>query len=149
MSASFGMSWPAKRWPPSYFADVARELAATGAAIEDARNVIKIRDGFERLKPDDSNHVLRPLALVLPDTDAESVAPTLTVIRAKRGTDLHEALSESHARLDELLVEPIAVVYPNISGRVIANQQALDAMLNELRASISEQLSHGKKVRLE
>ena len=122
------------------------ELAAGGESVEAARAEVKMREGFSTLNSDDSNYVLSPLSQVMPDTDATSLTPPLSVLRARRGADLSEALEESHARLDELL-QVVVVVKHGLNGKMIHSQEQLDAALESLRKQVSEQLSRGKEVR--
>ena len=132
----------------AYRAERRSELEKLSQAVEDARLRIKSRDGFEKLDADQSNAVLRPFALVVPNTDAESTHPPLSLLHARRGTGLADALDEAHAVLDDIQ-EVVVVVRHRMSGKIIKSQADLDAALEELRKVISERLSQGKEVRLQ
>jgi hypothetical protein len=120
---------------------------------EEARAAVKGRPGFERLKADDTHHVLRPIADARFDTTAEAYAPSLVDLRDRWKGRLDAAVQESNDRLDEKLTEgpkptPVVKIATNLAGKEIATREQLRAVLTELETRVGAQIDRGLRVRL-
>jgi hypothetical protein len=121
-------------------------------AAENVRRAIKARDGFATLTADQSHHVLRPITESLTNSDEAAVSPPLIQLRDGYLQALGKAEEDANARLDAILSqgkEPmIRKVEHQLRNREIRDVAELEAVLEELRTRISEQLKAGGRVRL-
>ncbi|MDH5674430.1 MAG: BREX system P-loop protein BrxC [Myxococcales bacterium] len=135
------------------YVDARRRLIQhNGDLAEAARARIKSRDGFAVLTADQSHSVLRPLAEALVATDAQATSPGLTNLRDAAPHALERAEEEANERLDQILSEGDKPVVQKLalglSNREIRSEAELDALLEELRARVLEQLKQGRRVRI-
>ncbi len=135
-----------------YIAERQRLLTWQGREAELARARVKSRDGFSTLTADDAHRVLRPLALAMTDTTPEAVAPTLTALKDPFLTALRKAEDTANDLLDDLLSagdKPlIARVDLRLRHREVATPADVEALLEDIRRRLLEQLRTGARVRL-
>jgi len=119
---------------------------------EAARARIKARDGFSTLTGEQSHRVLRPLALAVTDTSAEAIAPPLALLKAPFALALREAEDLANDRLDEILSEGekplITRVDLRLRNREVASEADVEALVDEIRQRLLEQVHSGARVRL-
>jgi hypothetical protein len=142
------------------YVEIRRGLLATqGTEAEAAQSRVKIRSGFERLSPDETQRVLRPIKEAIQDTSPEAVAPTLVELRDRFPRRLAEGEERANDTLDDLLSRaasvtttkkraPIVKVETRLAGREIESPEQLDAALAEVRERVVAQLDRGARVRL-
>jgi hypothetical protein len=103
---------------------------------DDARARVKVREGFEKLTPDQSHKVLRPIREAIIDTDAEAVAPTLVELRNDFPPRLADAVERANDALDDELSDKdrreVVKVQVGLHGRELTSDAQLDAMLREI-----------------
>lgn len=135
-----------------YIAERQRLLQQQELLAEAARGRVKARDGFATLTGDQSHQVLRPLAEALVDTTPEAVAPPLAALADPFVLALERAEAEANDRLDELLSEGdkplITRLDLRLRNREVATEADVEALVNEVRARLLEQVKAGARVRL-
>ncbi|GMU52133.1 MAG: hypothetical protein AMXMBFR33_12790 [Candidatus Xenobia bacterium] len=108
-----------------------------------------LRDGFNKLKSEQSDHVLRPLREARCTTTPEATSPALAFLRDSVPAQLRHADEEANRRFDEIVQHVVIVpLRVKTTGREFNNLQELEAFLQELRDRISAQLKEGVRVRL-
>ena len=128
-----------------------RLLLTNGELEETVRGQIKGREGFATLTADQSNHVLRPIAVALPNTTEEAVSPALIDLRgahialARAEEDANENLDKILSEGDEPQVRKVAV---RLRNREIKSQADLDTVIDEIRSRVEPELREGRRVRL-
>ncbi len=139
----------------------AREALLT--SLEDNAEQVRIRvkgqDGFSTLTGEQSHHVLRPIAVAVPTTSAEAVAPTLTALRDSALLALQRAEEEALARLRELTAPPIVeppgeptnvpVRVAGPRGRVVRTEAEVEQVVGDLRAKLLVVVRGGKVARID
>ncbi len=127
-----------------------RLLLVQEALADQARTRIKTRDGYSVLTGDQSHRVLRPITLACSDTDAETSDPDLLSLDAPFLVRLQRAVDEANTILDELISHktPIVKVPLGLWGREVKTEADVDAIVNELRERLLEQLKTGAHLRL-
>jgi hypothetical protein len=127
-------------------------LARHEAEAEDARNRIKLRPGFEKLKPEQSHSVLRPLADAPFVTNEDAVAPSLGALLERFPGRLGEKIEEANVRLDEelesLLKKPVRPVQLPLHGRELESRAQLKTLLDEIEDQLAPLLDQNVRVRL-
>lgn len=120
--------------------------------VEDARGVIRRREGFSTLTADQAHEVLRPLNAAATDTSAEAVAPPLAALRDPFVVALRRAEDQAGLRLDELRSKHTNALYTKVDleirNREIRNEADVEALVEEIRKRLLEQLRSGSRVRL-
>lgn len=143
---------PVARIHERYLAERASILGQQEHRAEAAREAIKRRSGFERLGPDASHHVLRPITEALWDTTADAIAPRLDQLRDGFPKRLESGEETANARLDDALevldARPVVRVAISLRGRVIETRADLDALLREIEGRLREPLEKQKRVRI-
>lgn len=136
----------------SYVAERSRLLEWQGVQVAAARARLKARDGFSTLSADQSNHVLRPLALALTETTPEAVAPPLSALKDAFTGTLERAEDQANDHLDDILSEGqkplVKRVDLQLRNRDIVTEADVDALVDEVRKRLMEQLRSGARVRL-
>lgn len=120
---------------------------------EQARSRVKGRTGFSTLTSDQSGKVLRPLNNVATDTSAEAVAPALNELKDSFELQLQRAEEEANETLDQILSEGdkplISRVDLKLYNREVASEADVDALVDEIRSRLMEQIRAGVRVRLQ
>jgi hypothetical protein len=116
------------------------------------RDCLKQRQGFEKLKSDQSHHVLRPMTEALYATTPDALRPTLVQLRDTAISKLHEAEHEANERLDSILAQSTATQVIRLplllSGREVSTREEVDMLLHELRERLLAQLKENTRIRL-
>lgn len=119
---------------------------------EAARSRIRARTGFSTLTADQSHHVLRPLTKAVTDTTADAVAPALTALADPFRLALQRAEDEANHLLDDILSAGdrplIATVDLRLRNREVATEADVQALVDEIRSRLLEQVRAGTRVRL-
>jgi len=127
-------------------------LNKQGREIDKAQDRIRSIAGFERLSPEQSHRVLKPILEAQPDTTPEAVSPSLVALRDGFASRIGPAEERARDQLDEernkTADRKITKVEANIQGREIENLEQLRAMFRELEERIGPLLAKGDKVRL-
>jgi hypothetical protein len=120
--------------------------------VEAARGRIKARNGFSTLTAEQAHRVLRPLTQATTDTAAEAVAPPLVDLKDPFTVALGRAEDRANDLLDEILSEGkkplIARVDLHLRNREVATEADVQALIDEIRARLLEQVRAGTRVRL-
>ncbi len=124
-------------------------LSRQNELFKELRGRLVLREGYNKLHPDEADSVLRPLREARCDTTAEAISPPLAFLRDSVPNRLHEALEEANRKLDEVLQHVTVVqVKIQVKGREFASEQEVDAWLAELRQRLLAQLQSGVRVRV-
>lgn len=151
-----------QRLREAYSAERAKLLRWQEQMTEQARNRLKAREGFSLLTADQSHRVLRPFAQVTMITTPEAISPSLAMLKDPFEVALRRADEEANDLLDKFRSDsrddsragdtpPRMMVKfeTNLRNREINTEAELEAVINELRARILEQLRNGVRVRLQ
>lgn len=124
-----------------------------GQEVEQARMRLKGRKGFSTLTADQSHRVLRPLTSALTDTTEEAVAPSLVELKDPFLLHLQRAETQANDLLDEILSEgdrPIITrVDLQLHNRELATEADVEALVDEIKLRLLEQIRAGVRVRLQ
>jgi hypothetical protein len=128
-------------------------LDAHAQLLERAMDGLKRRPGFEKLDADDRHLVLRHLREgASPGTDERAIVPALEalegLLEAKRESAEQKALLALDSILESKGETPVVEVALDLGGREIADPEALERLLNELRSRILHELEAHHRVRL-
>jgi len=127
-------------------------LAGNAAQAEEVRTRVKIRADFRDLDPSEQAHVLAPINSALCDTTAEAVAPELSFLRDSVPARLREAEGQAQQRLDDLIArkkDQHVVAFPlAVHGRELATEADVEALLDELRERLVQQLKANTRIRI-
>jgi hypothetical protein len=136
----------------AYAAERRRLLQWQEREAEGVRTRIKGREGFSTLTADQAHLVLRPLEQALSDTDAEAVAPSLVDLRDPFLIHLRRADDAANEKLDAILSEGIRPLIASIDlalrNRELSTEADIDALVNEIRGRLLDQIRAGMRVRL-
>ena len=135
-----------------YSAERQRLLQWQEQQAEAARGRVRARDGFSTLTADQAHSVLRPFTGAVTDTTAEAVAPPLTALADPFTLALQRAESQANDLLDEILSAGdrplIARVDLQLRNREVATEADVQALVEEIRGRLLEQVRAGARVRL-
>jgi hypothetical protein len=135
-----------------YVAERRRLLQWQEQQAELARARLAARDGFSTLTGDQSHQVLRPLAQTATDTTAEAIAPSLVSLKDPFNLALQRAEDQANEFLDAILStgeKPlIAQVDLRLRNREVATESDVQALVDEIKARLLEQVRAGARVRL-
>jgi hypothetical protein len=113
---------------------------------------VKARDGFSTLTGEQSHRVLRPFASTVTDTTAEAIAPPLVSLTDPFALALRRAEDQANDLLDEILSEGekplIARVDLRLRNREVATEADVQALVDEIKNRLLEQVRAGARVRL-
>lgn len=127
-------------------------LARQETEAEAARERLKARDGFNRLSPDASHRVLRPVAEALFATAEDAAQPELSDMVARFPARLTRAVEDADARLDEelekILAKPIKPVRLKVQGRELETRDQLKTFLREIEDELGPLVDQGVRVRV-
>ena len=137
------------------YAEVRLELI--GRAEKDAearRQRVKLRDGFNRLSPEQVEHVLRPFREALGAPDPHAVHPSLSALRDGPAVQLPKAQTRADQELDRFIEQldrvRVVTLYTELHGRELSTPAEVDTLLEELRERLVAQLKSGKvRIRLQ
>ena len=119
---------------------------------EQARARIRMRDGYSTLPSEKGHNVLRPINVSTNDTTAESIAPALRDLRDPFTVRLLAAEEQANRTLDEYLSggsKPMIVpVDLSLHNREVKSEADVDALVEEIRERLLQQLRRGQRVRL-
>jgi len=129
-----------------------RRLAEQQTQAEEVREQIKSMPGVSELDADARHALLRPVTKALDENGPEAVAPSLKALldgfpARLRGVVEH-AQEEVDALRDAQSGEVVVKVTMEIRNREIRSVADVDALLDEIRTRLMEQLDKGQKVRL-
>jgi len=96
--------------------------------------------------------VLRPINSAMTDTSPEAIAPTLVGLRDPFLLLLSRAVEEANSRLDEILNKDrqrtITRVDLRLQNREVETEADVEALVNEIRQRLLEQVRAGVRIRL-
>jgi hypothetical protein len=134
-----------------YLTERQRLLQWQEQLAEAARGRLKAREGFITLTGEQSHSVLRPIALAVTDTTAEATAPPLISLRDPFVLALQRAEDKANDLLDGILSEGdklLTRVDLQLRNREVATEADVQALVDEIRERLIEQLRTGARVRL-
>ncbi|MGY1900770.1 BREX system P-loop protein BrxC [Nocardia gipuzkoensis] len=136
----------------TYLAERQRLLQWQEQQAETMRARVKARDGFSTLTGEQSHRVLRPFALAVTDTTAEAVAPPLVSLTDQFALKLRNAEDQANDILDQILSEGekplITRVDLRLHNREVASEADVQALVDEIKHRLLEQVRAGSRVRL-
>ena len=136
----------------AYRAERIRLLEWQEKQSEQIRASVRMRDGFSTLSTDKAHNVLRPINDAATNTSAEAIAPALRDLREPFIVRLQNAKIAADRLLDQYLSDgPNPVIVPmdlSLHNREIKNEKDVDALLEEIRERLLEQLRNGQRIRL-
>jgi hypothetical protein len=135
-----------------YSAERQRLLQWQERQAEEARSRLRARSGFSTLTADQAHRVLRPFTGAVSDTTAEAVAPPLTALADPFTLALQRAENQANDILDEILSEGnsplIARIDLQLRNREVVTEADVQALVEEIRGRLLEQVRAGARVRL-
>lgn len=137
------------------YREVRLDLIERAEKDADARRErVKLRDGFNRLSPEQVEHVLRPFREALGSPDPNAVQPPLNVLRDSLAVHLPKAETKAHQELDRFIQEidrvRVVAVRTDLKGRELTSPADVDLLVRELRERLLDMLDGGKvRIRLE
>jgi hypothetical protein len=136
----------------AYAVERTRLLEWQEQQAEQVRAQVTMRDGYSTLSSDKAHNVLRPINTATTDTTADAVAPALRDLRDPFTVRLQEAGRKANALIDGYLSEgPEPMIVPvdlSLHNREIKTEEDIDALVDEIRERLLEQLRSGQRVRL-
>jgi uncharacterized protein YigA (DUF484 family) len=136
----------------AYTTERQRLLQYQEQEAERARSRVKLRHGFSTLTADQAHQVLRPLSRAVTETTVEAIAPRLIDLKDPFSLALRRAEDQANDILDELLSagdQPlIARVQLDLRNRELQTEADVEALLDEIRKRLLEQIRAGARVRL-
>ncbi len=136
----------------AYSAQRKRLLEWQEQQAEQSRGRIRMRDGYSTLSTEKSHNVLRPINDATTDTTVDAVAPVLRDLKDRFTVDLQEAEKVANKLLDDYLsggTNPIIVpVDLSLQNRELKTKEDVEALVDEIRERLLEQLRTGQRIRL-
>ena len=139
----------------AYVQERKRLLESQEREAEQARKRVKARDGFATLSAEHSHQVLRPITQAQTETTAEAVAPSLAALKDPFLLALQRGEEAANERLDDILSEgpddtaPLIVkVNLALKNREVRTEAEVDALVQEIRGRLMEQVRAGARVRI-
>jgi hypothetical protein len=136
----------------AYVDERRRRIAHQDALAEQAREVIKALPDMARVSADERHAVLRPIAAAVRETTDEAIAPTLAQILDGLAARLEEAKVAARDLLDSVQRDATGEVTVKVTfeirDREIRSEKDVEALLDEIRTRLLDQLKKGPKVRL-
>jgi hypothetical protein len=142
-----------QRLSTDYRSARAAVLAAHDARLEKAVERLKLREGVDRLDPDQRHQILRPIKEGgAHNTDDRAVEPPLQGLAVLLADRLDKGETRALAELDALLEsigeKPTKEIPIQLSGREIKSESELDYWLQDLKRRVLLELAAGHRVRL-
>lgn len=135
-----------------YSAERQRLLQWQEQQTEAARGRVRARDGFSTLTADQAHSVLRAFTGAVTDTTVEAVAPPLIALADPFTIALQRAEDKANDLLDEILSagnKPLIVpIDLQLRNREVATEADVQALVEEIRERLLEQVRTGTRVRL-
>jgi hypothetical protein len=137
-----------------YRAERQRLLRWQEEQVEAARARIRARNGYTTLTSDQAHRVFSPLTRAATDTTDEAIAPSLAELGDPFLMRLHRAEEEANDILDGILTDdtvPIIRVElgARLRNRELSSTADIDALVNEIRNTLMEQINAGARIRLQ
>jgi len=136
----------------AYTSERQRLLQRQEQDAELARGRVKLREGFSTLTGDQSHQVLRPFARAVTDTTAEAIAPPLVALKEPFSLALGRAEDQANDILDEILSagdKPLITrLHLDLRNRELQSEADVEALLDEIRKRLLEQIRAAARVRL-
>lgn len=127
-------------------------LARQEQLASDARSRVKQQEGFSKLSPDEQHRVLRPIQGAVKETTDQAIAPNLQSLHLGCKERMQEAEQHAIAALDELSAQKgndvVVKVSLSLRNREIRNRADVDALLDEIRTRLLDQLNKNEKARI-
>ena len=119
---------------------------------ENARGRVKLRPDFSMLSADQSHSILRILDGAIDDTTEEAIAPTLSDLQDPFTVRLQRAEEQANDKLDEILSEGDQPIVRKVSlglhNREVKDEADVNAIVEEIREHLMEQLEPGVRIRI-
>lgn len=135
-----------------YIAERRRLLEWQEQESEAARLRVKRREGFSALTGEKSHAVLRPIQEAVVSTSEDALAPALIALRDPFLQSLERAEDRANEILDGVLSEgiqkPIRRVDLGLRNREVASEEDVEALVDEIKTRLLEQIRAGARVRL-
>jgi len=136
----------------SYQTERSRILQWQGQQIEAAGKRLRQRDGFSTLTSEKSHGLLKILEGAADNTTPTAIAPSLSQLQDPFTLRLQRAEVEANEKLDKLLSEgdkPLIVPMDlSLHNREIKTEADVDALVDEIRERLMQQVKSGQRVRL-
>lgn len=136
----------------AYHAERTRVLEWQEQQAELARGRIRMREGYSTLPSDKGHNVIRPINDSPTKTDAASIAPALRDLKDPFTVRLQTAEEAANRLLDEYLSsgsKPMIVpVDLSLHNREIKTEADVEALVDEIRERLMQQLRSGQRIRL-
>ncbi len=136
----------------AYSAERKRLLEWQEQESEQARARVTMRDGFSTLPTDKTHNVLRPINDSTTDTTPDAIAPKLRALKEPFIVRLHDGERKANELLDGYLSEgPDPMIVPldlSLHNREIKTEEDVEALVQEIRERLLEQLHSGQRIRL-
>jgi hypothetical protein len=135
-----------------YLAERTQLLQWQEQHVEAARSRIKSSATFSTLTGEQSHAVLRPLSMAVTDTTAEAIAPSLAALRDPFLLTLQRAEDHANELLDRIrdaghksLTQRVDL---RLHNREVVSEADVEALVEEIRSRLLEQVRAGVRVRL-
>lgn len=136
----------------AYQVERSRILEWQGLQIEAVKKVLRQRDGFSTLTSEKSHGLFKILEAAADNTTPAAIAPALSQLQDPFSLRLERARVEANAKLDKLFSEgdrPLIVpMQLALHNREIKTEADVEALLDELRERLMQQVKSGHRVRL-
>ena len=141
----------------AYFTERGALIDAQQDRVDEARKRVKARQGFSTLSADRSNLVLRSfVAATAHAEERDATSPALAALRDQLTLALQQAEEKANERLDELLAELEDADKPkltrkldlNLRHREVSTEAEIDALVEEVRKRLLDQIKAGVRVRI-
>lgn len=150
----------------AYSGERQRLMAWQESMAEQSRASVKSRAHFETLTNDQRHKVLRPLALAITNTTVEALHPPLDALRDAFLVALRRAEDQANERFDDFFVvvdenendsdddapQPPPIrpfkYLQRLRNRELNDEKDVEALVDELRTQLLEQVRKGTRIRL-
>jgi hypothetical protein len=136
----------------TYREERARLLEWQGQRAEQARANIRSRDGYSTLPADKAHNVIRPINEATTDTTADAISPALRDLRDSFIVRLQAAEERANRTLDEYRntdsKHPFVPINLGLQNREVKSEAEVDALIEEIRERLLQQLRNGQRIRL-
>ena len=136
----------------AYAVERGRRIERQELLTAEAEERVKGIRGYAELDDEQRHQVLRPVRQCVTETTVGAVAPALNQLLDGLELRLREAETLAEDRVDELRNKDggdlVVKVTIEIRNREIRDEKDVDALLDEIRTRLMQQLDKGHKVRL-